>query len=68
MDKTAESILGDRRVSPKILIKGTKLRGCVVDSASNVQVLAHKVNGGFLTRGRRDSVLQGIVEGVPMIR
>ncbi|KAK1409410.1 hypothetical protein QVD17_35936 [Tagetes erecta] len=54
------------RVPPKIL-KGTKERGCVVGSASNVQVLAHKAIGGFLTCGQWDSIIQGVVEGVPTI-
>ncbi|KAI3799899.1 hypothetical protein L1987_35204 [Smallanthus sonchifolius] len=61
-----ESILGECRVSPKIL-KGMKERGCIVDSASNLQVLAHKAIGWFLTFGQWDSVIQGIVEGVPTI-
>ncbi|GKF23664.1 7-deoxyloganetic acid glucosyltransferase-like protein, partial [Tanacetum coccineum] len=54
------------RVPPKIH-KGTKERGCIVDSASNVQVLGHKAIGGFLTRGQWDSTLQGLAEGVPII-
>ncbi|MFS8012876.1 putative 7-deoxyloganetic acid glucosyltransferase [Helianthus anomalus] len=64
--RRAESILEEGRVPPKIL-KGTKERGCIVDSASNVHVLAHKAIGGFLTCGQWESIIQGIVEGVPTI-
>ncbi|KAJ0465850.1 putative 7-deoxyloganetin glucosyltransferase [Helianthus annuus] len=64
--RRAESILEEGRVPPKIL-KGTKERGCIVDSASNVHVLAHKAIGGFLTCGQWDSIIQGIVEDVPTI-
>lgn len=61
-----DSISVEGRIPAK-LIKGTKEKGFIVDSASNNQVLAHKAIGGFLTDGDWDSTLQGIVEGVPMI-
>ncbi|KAI7749538.1 hypothetical protein M8C21_006280, partial [Ambrosia artemisiifolia] len=64
--RQTESITKEGRVPPKIL-KGTKERGYIVESASNVQVLAHKAIGGFLTRGQWDSIIQGFVEGVPTI-
>ncbi|KAL4576243.1 hypothetical protein LXL04_012334 [Taraxacum kok-saghyz] len=55
---------------PAKLIKGTKEKGFIDDSASNYRVLTHKAIGGWLTVGDWDSshsTLQGIVEGAPMI-
>ncbi|XP_004499680.1 UDP-glycosyltransferase 88F5-like [Cicer arietinum] len=65
-DTTNDFELGS--VFPNGFIERTKERGLVVKSwAPQVEVLSHKSVGGFVSHCGWNSVLEGVVAGVPMI-
>ena len=52
---------------PEELEIGTKERQFLAEWAPQEEVLAHTAMGGFLTHSGRNSTLESITEGVPMI-
>ncbi|KAJ0781281.1 putative 7-deoxyloganetin glucosyltransferase [Helianthus annuus] len=63
------SVIGeyDDNLVPKRLIDETKQRGFITTWVPQEAVLAHSAIGGFLTHSGWNSMIESIIEGVPMI-